>query len=316
MLHTDKIGLGTAAIGRPQYINIRQKSNTSFEIQQFREQGLELLEMAYDEGLRYFDTAPGYGLAEDLMREWVKKKQDSAIEIATKWGYTYVADFLPDAKIHEVKDHSLEQLNKQWNESKRMLPYVTTLQIHSATFETGVLKNERVLQRLLEIKTKNNLRIGLTTTGDNQTEVLRAALDVHVSGEQLFDVFQTTYNVFDQSLFLISSELKGKRLVVKEALANGRIFKNKNFPHYIPIYNYLEELACKYEVGVDAISLRFCLDSVDPFVVLSGASDQLQLKQNLEALKFRLAEKEVMKLRSMACEPYSYWKERKQLPWN
>ncbi len=68
---------------------------------------MRVLDTAYKAGIRHFDTAAGYGLAEDLLIEWLELKNDSSITVSTKWGYTYVANFNPDAKEHEVKEHSL-----------------------------------------------------------------------------------------------------------------------------------------------------------------------------------------------------------------
>jgi len=226
---TTPIGLGTAAIGRPQYINIRQKEATTVSLDIFRQQGWEVLEEAYRQGIRYFDTAPGYGLAEQLLIDWVKEKGDARIEIATKWGYTYVANFDVNATQHEVKEHSLDKLNEQWLQSRHLLPHLTTYQIHSATFDTGVLENVEILHQLAELKMEHGLKIGLTTTGANQLAVLKKALAVEINDELLFEVFQVTYNIFDQSLAVIVPyfENTNRRLVIKEALANGRVFPNK-----------------------------------------------------------------------------------------
>ncbi len=83
----------------------------------------------------------------------------------------------------------------------------------------------------------------------------------------------------NQSLLDVSDELiaQGKRIVVKEALANGRLFRNLNYLNYRPLYDTLESLSLKYNVGVDAISLAFCTDTLDPFKVLSGAAENMQL---------------------------------------
>jgi len=110
-METQKIGLGTAAIGRPQYINIKKQESEAFDLNTFRLKGIQVLESAYQQGVRYFDTAPGYGLAEQLLIDWVKDKKDPSIEVATKWGYAYVANFDPPASIHEVKDHGIDQMN-------------------------------------------------------------------------------------------------------------------------------------------------------------------------------------------------------------
>lgn len=318
MTKIQKIGLGTAAIGRPQYINIRQEATAEFSLDVFRQKGIEFLDTAYHQGIRYFDTAPGYGMAEQLLMDWIEKKEDATIEIATKWGYTYVAKFDPAAKQHEVKEHSLEKLNEQWEQSKILLPLLSTYQIHSATFETGVLENEKILHRLSELKNKHGILMGLSTTGANQVEVIKKALDVEVEGISLFDVFQVTYNIFDQSLAVISDQFstQNKRLVIKEALANGRVFPNEKYTHYSTTYKVLNDLAEKYGVGVDAISLRFCMDSIPVFKVLSGAANDQHLSDNLKITQFELAENDIEILKELKYTPAQYWNERKQLGWN
>ena len=315
-MNLSNLGFGTAAIGRPMYINIRSQKSTPFDLHKFKVDSTQILENAYQSGIRYFDTAPGYGISEDLLIEWLKSKDDPRIEIATKWGYEYVANFQMDAKEHEVKEHSLEMLNKQWKSSKKLLPHLTTLQIHSATFETGVLENQAVLNRLAELKAKHGLRIGVTTTGDNQVEVLKKALAVEVEGLRLFDVFQVTYNVLDQSIGELKELLKGKRVIVKEALANARVFRNNDYPLYTNLYDSMESLANKYKVGVDAIALRFCMQTLDCFQVLSGANEVLQVEQNLKAESFSLNEEEIQMLKNLQIAPRAYWAERKQLTWN
>ena len=313
-----KIGLGTAAIGRPQYINIRQESSSKFSLEAFRQKGLLILDEAYLQGVRYFDTAPGYGMAEQLLMDWVIEKDDASIEIATKWGYTYIANFDPNAIQHEIKEHSLKKLNEQWEQSKVLLPLLTTYQIHSATFETGVLENELILNRLAKLKNKHGLLIGISTTGVNQKEVLKKALDIKVNEESLFDVFQVTYNIFDQSLASVAVEIakQNKRLVIKEALANGRVFPNEKYLHYATAYQKLEELAKKYSVGVDAIALRFCIDSIPVFKVLSGAANEQHLSDNLKTADFKLKEEDIIVLKKLAVNPGFYWEERKRLGWN
>jgi aryl-alcohol dehydrogenase-like predicted oxidoreductase len=316
--HANMLGLGTAAIGRPHYINIRQEQILEFSLDAFREKGRMLLEEAYRKGIRYFDTAPGYGMAEQLLIDWVTDKNDSSIEVASKWGYTYVANFDSNATQHEVKEHSLEKLNEQWKKSKVLLPNLRIYQIHSATFETGVIENERILNRLAELKSEYNLIIGITTTGANQKEVLTKAIDIEVDSESLFDLFQVTYNIFDQSLATVAEEIakRNKRLVIKEAMANGRVFPNKNYPQYHKAYNKLNELKEKYNVGIDAIALRFCMDSIPVFKVLSGAANEQHLLDNLKIKDFRLEEEDIMQLKEQVILPECYWDERKQLNWN
>jgi len=314
----NKIGLGTAAIGRPLYINLKQEGDNYISKEAFRQKGMVMLNEAYNQGVRYFDTAPGYGIAEQMLIDWVVEKDDSSIEIATKWGYTYVADFDPNATQHEIKEHSLKKLTEQWIKSKQLIPWLTTYQIHSATLETGVLDNKRVLHFLADLKIKYDLHIGITTTGANQTEVLKKALKVEIDGIELFDAFQVTYNIIEQDLASMADVIakNDKRLIIKEALANGRIFPNTQYPHYEQAYRYLNQLAKKYSVGVDAIALRFCMDTLPVYKVLSGAANSLHLSANMKTLDFKLEPIDIALLKDLAIPPKEYWTERKQLGWN
>ncbi|MGB5429844.1 aldo/keto reductase [Eudoraea sp.] len=313
-----QLGLGTAALGRPQYINLRQEAPKKQNLEIFKAQGFSVLEEAYKLGIRYFDTAPGYGLAEQLVLEWLRTKNDPSIQIATKWGYTYVANFNANAAVHEIKEHSLEKLKEQWQVSKAFIPHLRVYQIHSATLETGILDNEAVLDQLALLKEEYKLEIGITTTGANQLEVIKKALDVTIGGVPLFDAFQVTYNMLDQSLGEISREVvqQEKKIIIKEALANGRLFRNKAYRHYKDLYHELEGLANKYMVGVDAIALRFCGQKLPSSILLSGASNSVQLKENLRLNTFRLTEKEIQELAAFKIDPITYWEERKQLKWN
>lgn len=315
---TIKIGLGTAAIGRPQYINLRQEAIKDISLDGFKEKGKLILDQAYQNGIRYFDTAPGYGLAEKLLMDWIKEREYKDVEIATKWGYTYIANFDAKAKVHEVKEHSIEKLKEQWEVSKNLLPYLSSYQIHSATLDSGVFENKEVLDLLAFLKSEYGLLIGLTASGANQNEIIEKSLEIKSHGEILFDVFQVTYNLLDQSLEQLAKLLSAekKRIVVKEALANGRIFPNQKYSRYAQLYIELEKLAAKYKVGIDAIALRFCIDSIDPFMVLSGASEENHIYSNLEATKFRLNEDELITLKQFTISPEKYWSERSQLAWN
>jgi len=313
-----QLGLGTAALGRPQYINVRQEVASISNLEVFKKESFSVLEKAYQSGVRYFDTAPGYGLAEQLLIDWLATKNDETIKVATKWGYTYTANFDPKAKVHEVKEHSLEKLKEQWQTSKQLLPYLKVYQIHSATLETGVLDHADVLNYLAYLKKTHNIKIGLSTTGTNQVEVIKKALDVMVNGDYLFDVFQVTYNLLDQSLKSVFKLLqeKNKAIVIKEALANGRVFRNIKYPGYNNMYKVLERLAEAYNVGVDAICLKYVAQTIPESMVLSGASNAVQIEQNLKLKNVALSHSEIELLSSFKVDVVQYWAERKALPWN
>lgn len=313
------IGLGLAAMGRPEYINIGHGTSTDKSVGAFKENTFNTLDFAYRNGVRYFDTAPSYGKGEEFLLEWKESRGHKDAIFGTKWGYTYVADWkLGHSGPHEIKDHSLKNLIVQWQSSKSLLPNLSIYQIHSATFDTGVLRDFSVLKRLHQIKNETGVKIGITTSGPNQKRIITKALTIRINEEYLFDAYQVTYNILDQDTHEVLKRLRneGRIVIIKEALANGRVFANPNYPEYEPMYKVLTELSQKYGVGVDAIALRFCLDKIRPNIILSGASNTFQLAENLKVLDISIDKPDLALLSKFRVIPEKYWMERSKLPWD
>jgi len=312
-LSETEIGIGLAALGRPEYINIRTDNTIDKSEEAFKQNTLHVLDFAYQKGIRYFDTAPSYGKGEMFLQEWNSIKKHDDVVLGTKWGYTYVANWeLGYEGKHEIKEHSLNKLNQQWEVSKNLLPQLKIYQVHSATFESGILKNTDVLNKLNDLKTEFGLQIGISTSGANQKDIIAEALKIEINNQPLFNSFQVTYNVLEQSTFSILKRLKqlNKTIIIKEALANGRVFKAN-------VYSTpLKHLSKKYNVGIDALALRFVMDNLQPNYVLSGASNTSQLEQNLKALDFKLTEKDINTLSHLKTNPEDYWGERSEMAWN
>ncbi|WP_159022528.1 aldo/keto reductase [Formosa sp. L2A11] len=314
--HT-KIGLGLAAIGRPEYINIKKEDIEQTEAV-FQENAMQVLDDAYRFGIRYFDVAPSYGKGEQFLIDWHNSRHYPDVTLSTKWGYTYMANWeLGYAGKHEIKEHSLSKLLEQWQVSQVLLPELKIYQVHSATLDSGIFTNTEVLEELHRIKKETDLQIGVSTSGANQVEIIETALGIQVEGEALFSSFQVTYNVFEQSTFKILKTLlsNNKTVIIKEALANGRVFPNENFQNYSAAYTYFNLLSKHYNVGVDAIALRFIIDSLQPDYVLSGALTSLQLQDNLKALTFQLTSENIHQLQIFASPSKAYWQERSALAW-
>ena len=144
--HVTRIGLGLAAIGRPEYINIREHADVDKAEKSYRLRAMDLLEFGYLRGIRDFDTAASYGKGEQFLKEWYQDTRYPDVRLSSKWGYTYKANWeIGYNGPHEVKEHSLSKLQEQWSGAKELLPGLKIYQIHSATFESGVLENKEVL---------------------------------------------------------------------------------------------------------------------------------------------------------------------------
>lgn len=313
-----EIGLGLAALGRPEYINVRSQLDPDKSVEAYRSNALRVMDFAYENGIRHFDTAASYGKGEQFLRDWNTKNAYNDVKLSSKWGYSYVANWeIGFNGQHEIKEHSLAKLQEQWLEAQKLLPALDTYQIHSATFESGVLENSDVLQALHLIKETTGIKIGLSVSGANQSEVLEAAFNIKVNDNSLFDSFQVTFNILEQSTYKVLQKIlqHNKNVIIKEGLANGRLIENINYEHYKSLYKRLNELSEKYGVGVDAIALRFIMDYLKPQLVLSGASSIRQLNENMQARTFVLNKNELSDLKSFASEPKQYWQERSSLSW-
>jgi aryl-alcohol dehydrogenase-like predicted oxidoreductase len=307
-LPVTRLGLGLAALGRPGYINLGHGDDLGAQkdVATLEREAHAVLDAAYDGGIRYFDAARSYGKAEEFLASWLERRglEPGAVTVGSKWGYTYTADWRIDADVHEVKDLSLETLRRQIAESRRLLgAHLKLYQIHSATLESGVLEDREVLDELARLR-ESDLAIGLTVTGPNQLETIERALEV--GG---FDTVQATWNLLERSAgpALEAAHKEGLGVIVKEALANGRLTTRGDVAP-------LREWAKRYGTTPDALALAAALSQPWADVVLSGAATVGQLRSNLEALELEPgAELDVDQL---AEDPARYWEERSRLPWN
>ena len=231
-----RMGLGLAALGRPGYINLDRKSElgsaTERPVQAMRERTEAVLDAAWKEGVRWFDCARSYGLSEEFVGGWLRSRgvAPADVVVSSKWGYRYVADWqveVEGAGPHEVKEHTADHFEHQLQETlEHVGEYVRLYQIHSATFESGVLENDDVLAALAACKREHGWAIGLSLSSPAQAEVLRQAVSVNGrDGSKLFDSCQVTYNCLEQSAHAALCEARdaGLDIIVKEGLANGRL---------------------------------------------------------------------------------------------
>ncbi len=321
-LAVSPVGLGLAALGRPGYINLGHAADLArdYELARMEEHAHAVLDAAWEAGVRYFDAARSYGRAENFLAGWLAKRQiaPGAVTVGSKWGYTYTAGWKAEAERHEVKDHSLATLIRQAAESREILgPHLGLYQIHSATPESGVLEDRAVLEELARLRGQG-WKIGLTVTGPRQGETVRRALGVTVGVERLFDCVQATWNLLEPSAGPALEEAKaaGLGVVVKEALANGRLTARNTDPAFAARRRRLEEEAARRGVSLDALALAAVLARPWVDVVLSGAAAVDQLRSNLAALAVPWDQRVSEMADSLAESPEDYWHARGRLPWN
>lgn len=311
------IGLGLAALGRPGYINLGRERDLppGRGVAAMRRRTHEVLDFAYAHGVRYFDAARSYGRAEEFLAQWLADGTDRPeLAVGSKWGYTYTADWQVLADRHEVKDHSPDTYERQLAETRALLGGRLDLyQVHSVTPDSPALTDPALHRRLAELAA-DGVAVGISTSGPRQREAIRTALGLTVDGAPLFTSVQATWNLLEPSAgpALAEAHDAGRTVIVKEALANGRLAGPG--PRLDPV---LGPVASAAGATYDAVALAAALRQPWADVVLSGAATADQLASNLRAREVRFTGSQPDDLAArLADQPETYWADRGRLPWN
>jgi aryl-alcohol dehydrogenase-like predicted oxidoreductase len=303
------VGLGLAAIGRPAYINLGRDDDLGEDRSrgELERRAHAVLDAAWAAGVRYFDAARSYGLAEDFLASWLTSREHPthALVVGSKWGYTYTGRWRMSASVQERKDLSATTFRRQLAETRELLGERLALyQIHSATIESGVFDDAELLAELSELR-GSGVAIGVTVTGVGQAESIDRALELG-----MFDTVQATWNLLERSAApaLQRAHDAGVGVIVKEALANGRLTSHGAEPAL---------LACAKERGVapDAVAVAAALAQPWSDIVLSGAVSPEMLSSNLRGVELVDDADPVGALSQVRLDPHEYWQRRSELPW-
>ena len=287
-----------------------------------RLQAHQVLDAAYELGLRYFDCARSYGLSEEFVATWLADKSaavSSSVVCGSKWGYEYTAGWriqVGDGEAHEVKKHTVAQHVSQLAETRALLGDKLALyQIHSATEASGVLEAADVLNELAKLR-DSGVAIGASVSHP-QVRPLELATEVEQGGKPLFSSVQATFNLLDQSAgpALQAAAEAGVFVIVKEALANGRLTQRNVGSNTLEL---LQTEASHLGTTVDALALAWVLSHPWVGMCLSGASTCEQLRSNADALRIAPLPQDVMKRlgEGLSQEVEAYWADRRALQWN
>jgi len=301
------LGLGLAAVGRPGYLNLGHGRDLGADrsVAALRARAHIVLDAALEGGVRHFDAARSYGRGEEFLGEWLRAHNPSGVHISSKWGYVYTAGWEIAHDPPEVKHHDVETFRRQLNETRENLgEWLQLYQIHSATPDSGVLENDAVLEALAGLRAES-VAIGLSTSGTSQAETLDRAL-----GLDLFDAAQVTWNLHERAAgpALARAHDAGLGVIVKEALANGRLATRDAHPALVAV-------ADRLGAAPDAVALAAVLAQPFVDVVLSGAATTGALRSNLAAADLELGAPALAELDTLEEDSAGYWAARGDMAW-
>jgi aryl-alcohol dehydrogenase-like predicted oxidoreductase len=309
---TDRLALGLAALGRPGYLTLQHGLDLAgvSDPDGLQRRCHALLDAAWAAGIRAFDTARSYGRAEAFLAAWLERREipPGSAFVSSKWGYVYTAGWRVDAAVHEAKEHSDERLRRQWPESRALLgAHLRLYQIHSYTPDSPALDDPMLLRTLASLR-EQGVSLGASVSGAQQNVAIERLIALELDGVRLFDAVQATWNLLEPSAegALAAAHAAGMTVIVKEALANGRLTDRgvESGP--------LADAAARAGVGIDAVALAAALARPWATRVLLGACTLAQLASNLTALSVAWEEATGVGLAEPAA---AYWQQRSALPW-
>lgn len=282
-----------------------------------REDLINAVKAAVDNGINFFDTADTYGLGESekTLSEALGAESKNVV-ITTKFGvrvengkttYDNSREY-----IFKAVDGSLQRLNRD---------YIDLYQVH---YRDGVTPLADVAETLEILKRQGKIRYyGLSNIHEKDEEELQV-----FGANNPFVSFQDEYSLAcrknEKEMFRFRDEYAMTPFTwgsLGQGILSGKYDKNCKFESNdrrsreiyvnfhgekllknLEIVEVLKEIAAQRGKSVSSVAIRWILDYLKDSVVIVGAKSPKQIFQNVEALDWNLTEQEISKLENISKE--------------
>jgi aryl-alcohol dehydrogenase-like predicted oxidoreductase len=241
-----ELGLGIIGLGKPW-------GAIPGEVPSERE-AIELLEFAYQLGIRNFDSAPSYGIAEERLGKFLRsldREQRAQLRIATKFGEHWDA-----SRAQPFVDQSCDALRRSIDTSLGQLGQIDILQLHKTTPEVLCGTD---LARAWEYTTQ----LGVPIFGASVSDLQSARI---VIGEPRYACIQLPLNRANRTF----------SACVEQAAARG-LWVATNRPFAMGAMLHGEGAVTQEE------AFRFVLEHKFNGVILTGTKSKKHLQENWDA---------------------------------
>ena len=275
----------------------------------------EILNQAYDSGIRYYDTAPwyGHGLSEHRLGYMLRQKMSNEFILSTKVGRVY-SPFKGDSKDFDGSpwigglpfkccfDYSFEGFERSYIDStlRLGLNQIDLLVIHDLDYG---YHGKTVQQKLKELesgiewlnKMKDSGRIKSFGAGINDMQMMPVLLELF---DLDFFLVAMPYTVLDQSpLEDIFPACKKREIgiIIGSPYASGVLALGSKYQStygYVPPDNEIlkkvksiESICKEYNLPLKAASLQFPLFHPLVASVIPGVLDREQVLENIQMIR-------------------------------
>jgi len=262
---SNKLILGTVQMGLSYGIN-----NTTGKVS--LENSHEILEYAFNHGIKILDSAEAYGNAHEVIGSFHKNNPNKSFEVITKLPHQFNADINDKVNTY-LSDLQVNQLH--------------ALLFHSFSSYKENVDNFKVLTNL---KASGKIKyIGVSVYTNEEIEDVLLNDDV--------DIIQLPFNLFDNSnlrgSILEKAKSKGKTIHTRSALLQGLFFKdidsdNQTVKSLKNELTQLSNITKSNDTSVAQLALNYCLQQTTIDNVLVGVDSKQQLEDNLQSLDYAL----------------------------
>ena len=266
----NRLILGTVQMGLPYGIN-NSEGQISFD------HCIEILNHAFENGIRYLDTAEAYGNAHKIIGAYHSSHQHKKFDVITKLPYLFEGKL--DDKINGyINELSVEKLY--------------ALLFHSfQSYKDSI----SLIPELHKFKEKGMLRfVGVSVYTNEELKEVIHDFDI--------DIIQLPFNLFDninlRGSLLQEAKKKGKIIHTRSCFLQGIFYMPINSNHKIvkALRNELlliHQILKKNDLSIAQLALNYCLQQKDIDNILIGVDNVSQLYNNLKDAEVFLNEETI-----------------------
>jgi aryl-alcohol dehydrogenase-like predicted oxidoreductase len=239
-------------------------------------------------GINLFDTAPGYGRAEELLGRALEDAPDSFVCTKVPIPVEPSGGMVRGSVLATVMASSIRESLRRLRRDR-----IDVLQIHNPTLQ--ILRDGDLTQELLRAKERGHVR-SLGVSVYTPEEALCAIADGS------FDVLQVPYSLLDQRMSeaaLPTAAGHDVGVIGRSALLKGALTVRARFlpPELAGLRSAVENVRDAFRVPwaeLPFTAFRFCLSTSSLSTTLVGARDPAELEEALQAAEApRLSSKEM-----------------------
>lgn len=288
----------------------------------------ELIEIAFDNGINFFDTADAYswGVSEEILGKALGTKRKDSI-ICTKTGFRTGSD--PNNE-GSSRHHILESCNSSLKRLKT--DYIDIYMLHSIDLNTPL---EEILRTLDDLVRQGKVRY-IGCSNYSAWLLMKALCISEKLNLEKFITYQGYYSLLSRELELEIVPLcldQGLGIMVWSPLAggylSGKFKRGKPFPkgtrvgdyektNFVPpedrekvfkLIDKMEEIAKNHNASIAQVALNYLLSKSGICSVVLGVRKKEQLIDNLGTLNWKLETEEISGLDKLSSPQliYPYW---------